>query len=233
MHFCSGVDMTSTAPADIVYAAPNEYYKTEEEYLYAIAEAMKEEYHAIVDAGLVLQIDDPLIPGYWDLMLVRGVDIAAYHRYCEERLAILNHALAGIPEDRVRYHICWGSHHGPHMSDVPIKDVVPLLLKVRANAWLFEAANARHEHEWRVWKDVKLPDDKILIPGIVGHSTSHVEHPELVAWRIELFAGAVGKERVIAGTDCGLGYRVHPMIAWAKLKSLGEGAQLASKTLWF
>jgi 5-methyltetrahydropteroyltriglutamate--homocysteine methyltransferase len=119
------------------------------------------------------------------------------------------------------------------MSDVPIKDVVPLLLKVRANAWLFEAANARHEHEWRVWKDVKLPDDKILIPGIVGHSTSHVEHPELVAWRIELFAGAVGKERVIAGTDCGLGYRVHPMIAWAKLKSLGEGAQLASKTLWF
>ena len=224
--------MTSTAPADLVYAAPNQYYKTEEEYLYAIAEAMKEEYHAIVDAGLVLQIDDPLIPGYWDLMLVKGVDVPAYHRYCEERLAVLNYALAGIPEDRIRYHICWGSHHGPHMSDVPIKYVVPLLLKVRANAWLFEAANARHEHEWRIWKDVKLPDDKILIPGIVGHSTNHVEHPELVAWRIELFAATVGRERIIAGTDCGLGYRVHPMIAWAKLKSLGEGAQLASKTLW-
>ena len=224
--------MTSTAPADLVYAAPNEYYKTEEEYLYAIAEAMKEEYHAIVDAGLVLQIDDPLIPGYWDLMLVKGVDIPAYHRYCEARLAILNYALAGIPEDRIRYHICWGSHHGPHVSDVPIKDVVPLLLKVRASAWLFEAANARHEHEWSIWKDVKLPDDKILIPGIVGHSTNHVEHPELVVWRIELFARTVGRERIIAGTDCGLGYRVHPMIAWAKLKSLGEGAQLASKALW-
>ena len=142
--------MTSTAPGDIVYAAPNEYYQDEEDYLYAIAEAMKEEYHAIVDAGLVLQIDDPMIPGYWDLMLMKGVDIPDYHRYCEERIEVLNYALAGIPKDRIRYHICWGSHHGPHVSDVPIKDVVPMLLKVRANGLLFEAANARHEHEWQV-----------------------------------------------------------------------------------
>jgi 5-methyltetrahydropteroyltriglutamate--homocysteine methyltransferase len=224
--------MTSTAPGDIVFAAPNIYYKTEEEYLYAIAEAMKEEYHAIIDAGLVLQIDDPLISGYWDLMLAQGVDIPAYHRYCEARLEALNHALAGIPEDRIRYHICWGSHHGPHMSDIPVKDVIPLLLKVRASAWLFEAANARHEHEWPVWKDVKLPEDKVLIPGVIGHSTNHVEHPELVAWRIRLFAETVGKERVIAGTDCGMGYRVHPHIAWAKLGALGEGARIASKELW-
>jgi 5-methyltetrahydropteroyltriglutamate--homocysteine methyltransferase len=193
---------------------------------------MKEEYQAIVDAGLVLQIDDPLIPGYWDLMLAQGVDIPAYHQYCEARIEVLNHALAGIPEDRIRYHICWGSHHGPHVSDIPMRDVIPLLLKVRASAWLFEAANARHEHEWRVWKDVNLPDDKLLIPGVISHSTNHVEHPELVAWRIQLFADTVGKERVIAGTDCGLGYRVHPSIAWAKLNALGEGARLATRALW-
>ena len=224
--------MTSTAPADIVYAAPNNHYRNDEDYLYAVADAMKEEYHAIVDAGLVLQIDDPMIPAYWDLMLTQGVDIAAYHRYCEERIAVLNHALAGIPEDRIRYHICWGSHHGPHVSDIPIRDVIPLLLKVRASGFLFEAANARHEHEWQAWRGVKLPDGKVLIPGVISHATNTVEHPELVAWRIRLFAETVGRENVIAGTDCGMGYRVHPQIAWAKLKALGEGARLASRELW-
>ena len=224
--------MTSTAPADIVFAAPNDHYRNEQDYLYAVAEAMKEEYHAIVDAGLVLQIDDPMIPAYWDLMLFQGVDVPKYHRYCEERIEVLNHALAGIPQERIRYHICWGSHHGPHMSDVPIKDVIPLLLKVHASGLLFEAANVRHEHEWQSWKGIGLPDDKILVPGVIGHATNTVEHPELVAWRIRLFAETVGKENVIAGTDCGMGYRVHPQIAWAKLKALGEGARLASQALW-
>jgi 5-methyltetrahydropteroyltriglutamate--homocysteine methyltransferase len=224
--------MTSTAPADIVYAAPNEHYKTEQDYLYAVAEAMKEEYRAIVESGLVLQIDDPMIPAYWDLMLVQGVDVPKYHRHCEERIEVLNHALAGIPKDRIRYHICWGSHHGPHVSDIPIKDVIPLLFKVHASGFLFEAANARHEHEWQSWQGVKLPVGTILIPGVIGHATNTVEHPELVAWRIRLFAETVGKENVIAGTDCGMGYRVHPQIAWAKLRALGEGARLASKVLW-
>jgi 5-methyltetrahydropteroyltriglutamate--homocysteine methyltransferase len=224
--------MTSTAPGDIVYAAPNDHYRNEEDYLYAIANAMKEEYHAIVDAGLVLQIDDPMIPAYWDLMLTQGVDIAKYHRYCEARIEALNHALADIPRDRIRYHICWGSHHGPHVSDIPIRDVIPMLFKVRASGLLFEAANSRHEHEWQAWRDVKLPDDTVLIPGVIGHATNTVEHPELVAWRIKLFAETVGKENVIAGTDCGMGYRVHPQIAWAKLKALGEGARLASRELW-
>jgi 5-methyltetrahydropteroyltriglutamate--homocysteine methyltransferase len=224
--------MSSTAPADIVYAAPNEHYQTEVDYLHAVADAMKEEYQAIIDAGLVLQIDDPMIPAYWDLMLTQGVDIPKYHRYCEERIDVLNHALAGIPQDRVRYHICWGSHHGPHVSDIPIKDVIPLLLKVRACGLLFEAANVRHEHEWQAWQGVRLPADKVLIPGMISHATSTVEHPELVAWRIKLFAETVGRENVIAGTDCGMGYRVHPQIAWAKLSALGEGARLATKALW-
>ena len=159
------------------------------------------------------------------------------HKYCEGRIELLNYALAGIPEDRVRYHVCWGSWNAPHTTDVPLKTLVDLVLKVRAQAYSLEAANPWHEHEWQVWKDVKLPEGKILIPGVVTHSTNVVEPPELVAWRIKNFAGLVGRENVIAGTDCGFSQsynvvRVHPSVQWAKLKSLAEGAQIASKELW-
>ena len=183
---------------------------------------MKEEYHAIVDAGLVLQIDDPMIRPIGISMLTQGVDIPKYHRYCEARIEALNDALADIPRDRIRYHICWGSHHGPHVSDIPIKDVIPMLFKVRASGLLFEAANSRHEHEWQAWRDVKLPDDTVLIPGVIGHATNTVEHPELVAWRIRLFAETVGKENVIAGTDCGMGYRVPPADRLGEIEGAGQ-----------
>ena len=166
--------MTSTAPGDIVYAAPNDYYQNEEDYLYAVADASPPFFPP---TGLVLQIDYPIIPAYWDLMLTQGIDIPKYHRYCEARIEVLNHALADLPKDRIRYHICWGSHDGPHVSDIPIKDVIPMLLKVRASGLLFEAANSRHEHEWQAWRDVKLPDDTVLIPGVIGHATNTVDIP--------------------------------------------------------
>jgi 5-methyltetrahydropteroyltriglutamate--homocysteine methyltransferase len=159
-------------------------------------------------------------------------DFEQYRRYCMLRVEALNHALTGIPEDRVRYHICWGSWHGPHTTDIPLKDLVHLMLAVNAGAYLIEAANARHEHEYHVWEDVKLPHGKMLIPGVVSHATNVVEHPDLVAERIMRFAERVGRENVAAGTDCGLGGRVHPQIAWAKLRALVEGARLASTELW-
>lgn len=224
--------ITATAPGDIAAVAPNNYYAREDDYLQALGDAMREEYRAITDAGIVLQIDDPFLPVQWDLMLAGNVTLAEYYRHCEKRIEVLNHALAGIPENMIRYHICWGSHHGPHSTDIPLKDVMPLLFKVRVSALMFEAANARHEHEWQTWKEVKLPEDKILIPGVISHATNTVEHPDLVAWRIRLFAETVGRERVIAGTDCGLGYRVHPQIAWAKLEALGEGARRSTKELF-
>ena len=223
--------MCVLAPGWLEHFFLNEYYATEEEYIFALAEAMKPEYKAIVDAGFILQIDDPALPDTFD-MIVPNPDIEEYRKFAEVRVEALNQAVRGLPEDRVRYHICWGSWHGPHTHDLPLKHVVDLMLRIRAGAYSLEAANPRHEHEWKIWRDVKLPEGKILIPGVVTHHTNVVEHPELVADRIIRYASLVGRENVIAGTDCGMGYRVHPQIAWAKLKALAEGAQLASKQLW-
>src|SRR5215470_11954601 len=209
----------------------NAYYPTTRKFLEAIAEALREEYRAIVEAGFILQLDDPGLPGAWD-MLDPLPSVQEYRRYAAERVEILNHALEGIPSDRVRYHICWGSWRGPHTTDFPLRDIADVMLRVNAQAYLVEAGNVRHEHEVKVWRDVKLPAGKILIPGVVSHATDLVEHPELVADRIVAFAEIVGCENLIAGTDCGLGGRVHPQIAWAKLRALRDGAALASKKLW-
>ncbi len=210
----------------------NEHYKDQQDYTWALAEAIGEEYKAIVDAGFILQIDDPALVDIWDWWFSLKGDMAGYRKWAEFQVQAVNHALRGIPEDRVRFHICWGSWHGPHSEDVPLKEIADLLLRVKARAYSVEAANARHEHEWKVWKHVKLPDGKLLIPGVVSHATNIVEHPELVADRIVRFAQLVGRENVIAGTDCGLGGRIHRQLAWAKLTALSAGAKLASKELW-
>ncbi|HUK59358.1 MAG TPA: cobalamin-independent methionine synthase II family protein [Stellaceae bacterium] len=209
----------------------NEYYKSEEEFLYALADALKEEYKAIVDAGFVLQIDDPGLPDNWD-MANPEPKLDDYKKFARLRIDAINHALAGLPEDRVRYHICWGSWHGPHTTDVPLAYIIDLLLMVKAGAYSVEAGNVRHEHEWKIWREVKLPPGKILIPGVVSHATNVIEHPELVADRIVRFAQVVGRENVIAATDCGLGGRIHADLVWAKLEVLVEGAKLATKQLW-
>ena len=220
------------APGWLDHFIYNEYYKTEEEFIFALAEVLREEYLAIVKAGFILQIDDPGLVDWWD-MLKPALSVEDYrNKFARLRIEAVNHALKGIPEDRVRYHLCWGSWHGPHTHDLPFEHIVGLMLQVKAQCYSFEAANVRHEHEWKLWNDVKLPDGKILLPGVVSHSTNLVEHPELVAERIMRFASAVGRDNVIAGTDCGLGGRVHAEIAWAKLGALVEGARLASKTLW-
>ncbi len=223
--------MTAVSPATL-QILHNDFYKTQQEYTIALADAIREEYRAIIDAGFVLQIDDPALVDLYDWWFSTNEDLAAYLKWVEFQVEVLNHALAGLPEDRVRFHICWGSWHGPHSSDVPLKEVVDLLIKVNAQAYSIEAGNVRHEHEWKVWRDQKLPDGKILIPGVVSHATNVLEHPELVADRIVNYASVVGKENVIAGTDCGLGGRVHPQLAWAKLRTLTEGAALATKQLW-
>lgn len=207
------------------------YYKTEEDFVFASAEAMREEYKAIVDAGIVLQIDDPSLPDNWD-MINPEPPLGEFKKFERARIEALNHALRGLAEDRIRYHICWGSWHGPHTTDIPLQDIVDLVLSVNAGAYSVEAGNVRHEHEWRVWQDVQLPEGKLLIPGVVSHSTNIVEHPRAVADRIVRYAKIVGRENVIAGTDCGLGGRVHPQIAWAKLSALSEGAKLATRELW-
>lgn len=225
------VFITAVSPATL-QILPNEYYKSPEEYTWALAEAVREEYKAVVDAGFNLQIDDPALVDIYDWWFSMKNDLVGYRKWAAFQIEALNHALEGIPEDRVRFHICWGSWHGPHRGDVQLKDVVDLLLKVKAQAYVIEAGNVRHEHEWKIWKDTKLPQGKILIPGVVSHATNVVEHPELIADRILRFASVVGRENVIAGTDCGLGGRVHPQIAWAKLAALSEGAKLASKELW-
>ena len=220
------------APGWLDHFIYNEHYKTDEEYIFALAEALREEYLAVVNAGFILQIDDPGLVDWWD-MLKPALSVQEYRdKFARLRIDAVNHALKGIPEDRVRYHLCWGSWHGPHTHDLPFEHIVNLMLEVNAQCYSFEAANVRHEHEWKMWQDVKLPDSKILLPGVVSHSTNLVEHPELVAERITRFAGAVGRDNVIAGTDCGLGGRVHAEIAWAKLGALAEGARLASKRLW-
>ncbi|MBV8512338.1 MAG: cobalamin-independent methionine synthase II family protein [Xanthobacteraceae bacterium] len=209
----------------------NLHYPNAEAFLDAIAQALAVEYRAIVEAGFVLQLDDPGLPDTWD-MLDPHPSLEEYQRYAMLRVEALNQALRGIPEDRVRFHICWGSWHGPHVTDLPLRDIVEVMLRVKAQAYSVEAGNVRHEHEHKVWRDVKLPDGKILIPGVVSHATNVVEHPEVVADRILAYAKAVGRENVVAGTDCGLGGRVHPEIAWAKLRALAEGAKLATKQLW-
>ena len=224
--------MTAVSPATL-QILPNAYYKSREDYTWALAEAIGEEYRAIIEAGFILQIDDPALVDIYDWWFSMKDDLAGYREWAAYQVEAVNHALAGIPEDRVRFHICWGSWHGPHKGDVPLKDVVDLLFKVKAQAYVVEAGNVRHEHEWKVWRDVaKLPEGKILIPGVVSHATNVLEHPELVADRILKYAQAVGRENVIAGTDCGLGGRIHPQLAWAKLQALSEGADLASRELW-
>ena len=222
--------MTSIAPGSASRIA-NRYYKTDEELLFACAEALRQEYTAIVEAGLVLQLDDPAIAENWDMVNPEPA-VGDYRKFSMIRVEALNHAIKGLPEDRIRFHLCWGSWHGPHTTDIPLRDVVDVMLAVNCRAYSFEAANVRHEHEWRVWRDVALPDGKLILPGVVSHATNVVEHPELVAERIARFADVVGKERGIASTDCGLGGRVHPQIAWAKLEALVQGAALASRRLW-
>ena len=222
--------MTSPAPGTFG-RDQNRYYKTQEEFLFAIADALRVEYRAITDAGFILQIDDPGMAENWDAM-DPSVTLEEYRAYARLCINALNHALEGIPEDRVRYHMCWGSWHGPHLTDIPLRDIVDLLLTIHAGAYSLEAGNVRHEHEWKVWRDVRLPDGKRLIPGVVSHATNVVEHPELVADRIIQYAQLVGRENVIAGTDCGLGGRIHPSLAWAKLQVLVEGAALASRQLF-
>jgi len=222
--------MTAVAPASCARIG-NTYYKSDEEFLNACADAMREEYKAIVDAGIVLQLDDPCLAEGWDQVNPEP-SVADYQKLAARWIEALNHAISGLPPDRIRLHLCWGSWHGPHVTDIPIRDIIEVVLKAKVGAISFEAGNVRHEHEWRVWQEVKLPDDKILLPGVVSHATNVVEHPELVADRIERFAQIVGRERVIASTDCGLGGRLHPQIAWAKLEALAQGAALASRQLW-
>ncbi|HLG72525.1 MAG TPA: cobalamin-independent methionine synthase II family protein [Chloroflexota bacterium] len=223
--------MPAIAPGTIEHWLHNEHYPSEEAFLLAIAEAMHREYKAITDAGFILQIDDPDLPDAWQVY--PDMDLADYRRYAQVRVDALNHALRGIPEERVRLHVCWGSGHGPHTHDVPLRDIVDIVLKVKAECYSIEASNPRHDHEWRVWQEVKLPDGKTLMPGVVGHVSDVVEHPRLVADRLVRYAGIVGRENVLAGTDCGIGNRVgHPEIAWAKLEALAKGAQLATEELW-
>lgn len=222
--------MTSIGPASCARIG-NEHYGSDDEFVFACAEAMREEYKAIIDAGLVLQIDDPAIAENFDQINPEPT-AEEYRRFTMPKVEALNHALKGLPRDRVRFHLCWGSWHGPHTTDIPMRDIVDVMLKIDAGAYSFEAGNVRHEHEWSVWRDTKLPDDRLILPGVVSHATNVVEHPELVAERIGRFAGLVGRERVIASTDCGLGGRVHGDIAWAKLEALAQGAAIASRQLW-
>ncbi len=224
------------APASVIPDRKNEYYKNDDELMAAIADAMRAEYKMIIDAGFLVQLDDARNAVTYDRM-VPPASFTDYRRWLARQVELINHAIAGLPPDRIRYHVCWGSWPGPHVSDVPLKDIVDLILKVKVGAYVIEGANPRHEHEWRVWQGVKLAAGQVLIPGVISHATNVVEHPELVAERIVRLARIVGRENVIAGTDCGFAQgpfhrRVHPSIMWAKLEALVEGARLASKELW-
>ena len=220
--------ITTTAPASLEPYRRNEYYKSQEEFVFALAEAMRSEYQAIIEAGFILQIDDAWLVALWDRIGI-PMGLEAFRKYCEMRIEALNHALRGLPEERIRYHLCWGSWHGPHAYDIELERIVDLMLRVRAQGYLIEAANARHEHEYAIWERVKLPDGKILIPGMVSHATDGIEHPELVAQRIRRYAKLVGVQNVIAGADCGFGGRTHPQIAWAKLRGAGRRSGAATK----
>ena len=224
------------SPCDVAGNQENEYYKSDEEFLFAIADALRVEYQAIVDAGFLLQIDDPLLINYY----VKNPDLSVEQcrAWAEGQIEAINHALRDIPEDRVRYHTCYGINMGPRVYDMEMKDYIDIVLKIRAGAFSFEASNPRHEHEWKIWEDVKLPDGKLIIPGVITQSSVLVEHPELIAQRLERFAGVVGRENVIAGSDCGFGTQalevpeIHPDIVWAKFQAMSEGARLASERLW-
>ncbi|MFC7405925.1 cobalamin-independent methionine synthase II family protein [Georgenia alba] len=209
----------------------NRHYGTDEELLHAWGEVLREEYRAVIDAGLLLQIDDPSVAENFD-QITPEPSVEDYVAFTRVRVEALNHALRGLPEDRIRFHLCWGSWHGPHTTDIAMRDIVEVMLSINAGAYSFEAGNVRHEHEWRVWDEVALPEGKVILPGVVSHATNVVEHPELVADRIERFARRVGREHVIASTDCGLGGRIHPQIAVAKLEALVQGAELATRRLW-
>jgi 5-methyltetrahydropteroyltriglutamate--homocysteine methyltransferase len=227
--------MTVVAPASAAYNGVNEYYPSDRDYVLALADALRVEYLAVHDAGLVLQVDDAVLANMYDTLVQHSPE--RYREWAQLRVDALNHALRGIPPERVRYHVCFGSWHVPHVADAPLEAIVDLVLQVNAQAYSIEAANVRHEHEWRVWENAKLPADKILIPGVVTHHTTSVEHPRLVADRIVRFARLVGAENVIAGTDCGFAQthnirRVHPSVMWAKLEALVEGARLASAELF-
>jgi len=224
--------LTSTAPASLEVYRENDYYNTEEEYLYALADALRIEYEAIAEAGLILQIDDAWLPALWDRIGIE-MGLEAFRKRCAVRTEALNHALRNVPIEQIRYHLCWGSWHGPHAYDLELTHIVDIMLDVKAEAYLIEAANARHEHEYVVWDEVDLPDGKILIPGVISHATDGIEHPELISQRLQRFARRVGRENLIAGADCGFGGRAHPQIAWAKLRSLSEGAKRASRALGF
>ena len=224
------------AVSSVIPDRKNEYYKSDDDLAVALAEAMRTEYKMIVDAGFLVQLDDARAAVTYDRMVPPG-SFQQYHDWVARQVELINHSLEGIPEDRVRYHVCWGSWPGPHTSDVPLKRIVDLVLQVKAGAFVIEGANPRHEHEWRVWETVKLPPGKVLVPGVISHATNVVEHPELVAERITRLAKFVGRENVIAGTDCGFAQgpfyrRVHPSVMWAKLESLAAGAKLASAQLW-
>jgi 5-methyltetrahydropteroyltriglutamate--homocysteine methyltransferase len=228
--------MPATSPTNIESQRRNEYYPTQEAYLYAIADAMREEYRGIVAAGFLLQIDDPRLVTYY--VANPGLTAAECRQWAELRVEVLNYALRDIPPEQVRFHTCYGINIGPRVHDMPLKDIVDIMLKINAGAYSFEAANPRHEHEWHVWERVKLPEGKVLIPGVISHTTNLVEHPELVAERLVKYANIVGRERVIAGSDCGFSSfasaepEIHPTVVWAKFQAMAEGAQLASAQLW-
>jgi 5-methyltetrahydropteroyltriglutamate--homocysteine methyltransferase len=223
--------LPAVAPGTMEHWMKNDYYPSDEAYLFAIAEAMSEEYRAIVDAGFVLQIDDPDLADAWQMH--PAMSMADYRKYQEMRIDALNHGLKDLPVECIRFHMCWGSYHGPHKYDIPLKDIADLILKVHAGAYSIEASNPCHDHEWRVWKEVKLPEDKVLIPGVIGHYSDFIEHPRAIADRLVRYAEIVGRENVVAGTDCGIGSRVgHPQVGWAKFQAMAEGARLATKELW-
>ncbi len=227
--------MPAVSPSNLANWNRNEHYNSEEEYLYALADALREEYRAVIDAGLILQVDDPLLASYYVMHPEAGVEDC--RKWATARVDALNHALRGLPADRIRYHTCYSINIGPRVHDMELKHIIDIMLRVNAGAYSFEAANPRHEHEWKVWREVRLPEGKSLIPGVITHSSNIVEHPELIAERIGRFAQAVGRENVIAGADCGFASfastcEVHPSVVWVKLKALAEGARLASAELW-
>jgi 5-methyltetrahydropteroyltriglutamate--homocysteine methyltransferase len=228
--------MPVVTPGSAVPFRRDEFYPTEEEFIFAVADAMNKEYRAIADAGVIVQVDDAFMATMYDSVVPPGT-FADYLAWAEVRLEALRRALAGVPPELSRYHLCWGSWNGPHLYDVELKDIVGLLLQIPVGAYAIEQANPRHEHEWRVWEDTRLPDGKVLIPGVISHATNVVEHPELVRERIVRLARLVGRERVIAGVDCGFAQhpfirRTHPLVMWAKLRSLVQGARLATQELW-
>jgi 5-methyltetrahydropteroyltriglutamate--homocysteine methyltransferase len=232
---CEEAFMPAVSPTNLANWNSNEYYKSDEEFRVALADALHDEYQAIVDAGLVLQIDDPQLASHWAMH--PEIDLAQCRKWASASVELLNHALRGIPADRIRYHTCYSINMGPRVHDMELKHIIDIMLGVQAGAYSFEAGNPRHEHEWRVWENVQLPDGKLLIPGVVTHASNLVEHPEAIAQRIGRFAGVVGREKVIAGADCGFASfstscEVHPSVVWAKLAALGEGARIATKGLW-